>query len=84
MDNFIKITAEVMKNYRLKNKKKGLPWQIKDIAQLIGISADSLSNFERGDRKIQLDLWYRWCNALQITQRSAIEKINYELRKENA
>lgn len=84
MDNFLKVTAKVMRNYRLKNKKKGIPYQIKDIAPIIGISPECLTHYEGGNRKIQLDLWYRWCDALGITHRAAIEKINRELEKENA
>lgn len=84
MDEILKVTSQVMRNYRLKNKKKGLPYQIKDIAPIIGISPECLVNYERGNRKIQFDLWYRWCTAIGITHRTAIEKINKELEKQNA
>lgn len=84
MDKLLLVTAQVMKNYRIKNKKKGLPSTVSEVAQLMEITPNMLTHYEKGDRKIQLDLWYRWCNALQITHRSAIEKINYELRKQNA
>lgn len=84
MDKVVKITAEIMKNYRVRNKKKGFIWKVKDISEKIGISPICLSNYERGDRKIQLDLWFRWCDALGVSHRSVIEKINKELEKENA
>lgn len=84
MDELLQITAEVMKNYRIKNKKKNLPSQVKEIANLLGISPECFSHYEKGDRKIQFDLWFRWCNALQIGHRAVVEKINYELRKKHA
>lgn len=79
--------GKVLKERRLRNKKLGLIWSTKDVSEALGISRQLLIHYENENRKIQFDLWWRWCNVLGISHRSVVERLEKELKgvkKDNA
>lgn len=66
--------AGVMKAYRLKKKIKA-----SELAEKINLSRQNFYNYESGGQLIQLTLWLKWCRALGIKPRSAIERVEEEL-----
>lgn len=80
--NEIKITATVMKKFRQSCPKRKLPSSGTEIAKQLGITPQMLYHYESGDRKIQFDLWWRWCEVLGVKHRTVVEKIEREIEKE--
>lgn len=73
MDNFAHELGKIMKKHRDWNKTHGKPYKRAEIAKKIGIPPVSLNHYEKGDRGIQFDIFFRWCLALEINPKSVCE-----------
>jgi transcriptional regulator with XRE-family HTH domain len=72
--NDVEKVAAIMKKYREKRKMSGT-----ELAKKLNMSRQSLNQYESGTRKIQVDLWIRWVNALDFKLRSVAETVEEEL-----
>lgn len=71
-----------MKDMRMNCKMRKRPYEGTQIAAQLGITPQMLYHYESGKRKIQFDLWWRWCEALGVTHRTAVEKIQSYIKKD--
>jgi transcriptional regulator with XRE-family HTH domain len=72
--------GKVLKEKRLKNKKLGKIYRTIDVGNALGISRQLVIHYESGKRKIQFDLFWRWCDVLGITHRTVVERLEKELK----
>ena len=78
--NTLMCLGKVLREKRIKNEKLGKPSSVREIASALGISRQLVYHYESGKRKIQFELFWKWCNVLEITHRTVVERLEKELK----